>query len=446
MKRAIPFLVLIFIIGASFSLSYNLKNIKDTGYPGETLEYQLLVTNDENIAKSVSIFIPSAQGPTISPNNFNLLPGEKQTVNISYMIPINAKPGSYFLAIRINGVDTNLHLQINVLRPIYSYKDIVVSQVRMNPIDPRYGGTMQAIIENPLEGVNGKIILSTPFGNQTKNLYISSGRSIVNFELKIPSKTSPGKYNYTISILVKGIENKYYGKMEILGYTICDIKKSEDSNIFYDKIKYKIENVGTKKGICTVSSVLSSTSRLLLGYISPGFKRTDSKIVWNKEVNPNEKTEVSYEVDYYGIYIAIAIGVIAAIAYWIFSKIIVVKKSLIDYKKGRGFMDMKMQIRLKNTRGREIKNVEVLEHIPPLVREVKEFGTMKGEIVKRKGKRYIKWKIESLKPKEELFLSYKIRTSLEVIGEIVFDPTIVKWKENGKEKEAKSNVLIVGIE
>ena len=446
MKRAIPFLIFIFIIGASFSLSYNLKNIKDTGYPGDTLQYQLLIINDESTTKSISIFIPSAQGPTISPNNFNLAPGEKQTVNISYNIPLSTNPGSYFLAIRVNGEDTNLHLQINVLRPVYSYKNITVSSVRMNPIDPRYGGTMQVIIKNPLESVNGKIILSTPFGNQTKNLYIVKGRSTVNFEIKIPPKTKPGKYDYSISILVKGIKNVYNGKMDILGYTICDIKKYEDSNIFYDRVKYEVANAGTKKGVCTVSTVLSSTSRLLLGYASPGFKKFDSKIIWGKELNPGEKTQVSYEVDYYGIYIAIAIGVAAAILYWIFSKIIVVKKSLIDYKKGRGFMDLKMQIRLKNTRGREIKDVEVLEHIPPLVREVKEFGTMKGEIVKKKGRRYIKWKIESLKPKEELFLSYKIRTSLEVIGEIVFDPTIVKWKENGKEREAKSNVLIVGIE
>ena len=446
MKKIIPFLILIFVIGASFSLSYNLKNIKDTGYPGETLRYQLLIINDENTMKSISIFIPSAQGPTVSPNNFNLNVGEKQIVNISYTIPINAQPGSSFLAIRINGQDTNLHLQVNVLRPVVDYKDIKVSEVRMNSIDPRYGGTMSVKISNPLESVNGKIILSTPFGNQTKDVYIQSGNSIVNFELKIPENTKPNKYNYSITILVKGIENVYHGKMNVLGYTICNIKKSEDSNIFYDRVKYEINNSGTKSGVCSVSTVLSSTGRLLLGYVSPGYKKIDSKITWDKNLNPGEKTEVSYEVDYYGIYIAIIIGVVVAVLYWFFSRIIIVKKSLIDYKKGRGFMDMKMQVKIKNTRGREIKNVEVLEHIPPLVREVKEFGTMKGEIVKRRGKRYIRWVIESLKPKEELFLSYKIRTSLEVIGEIAFDPTIVKWKEDGKEKESKSNILIVGIE
>jgi hypothetical protein len=109
-------------------------------------------------------------------------------------------------------------------------------------------------------------------------------------------------------------------------------------------------------------------------------------------------------------------------------------------------MDLKMQISIKNMKNKTLKNVVVLEHIPPLIREVKDFGTMKGEIVKIKGKRYIKWVIDELKPKEELFLSYKVRTSLEVIGDLVFDPTEVRYMDNDKEKTVKSNVLIVSTE
>ena len=446
MKKIIPFVILLFIIGSGFSLTYYLKAIKDTGYPGDTLSYQLLIRNDGNQTVPVHIFFPTAQAIITSINNFNLLPGTDAIVNITYSIPITTQPGSYLFPIRINDEDTNLHLTVNVLRPLTDYSRIKVSEVRANNIDPRIGGTLTAVIENPLEGVNGEIVFSSQFGNQTKEIYIKPGRSSVTFNLKIPLKTSPGEYPYKIILTVKGIQNVYNGNLKILGYTICNVKKYEDSNILYDKVKYVISNNGTKEGICTVKTVLSSGSRLFLGKISQGYKKNDDTIIWDKSVKPGEEVTVSYEIDYYGIYIAVAVAIVAGYLYWYFSRIIVVKKSLIDYKKGRGFIDLKIQVRIKNKKNRTINNLTVLEHIPPLIREVKEFGTMKGEIEKIKGKRYIKWEIKELKPKEELFLSYKVRTSLEVIGELMFDPTRVKWKEEGKERETESNVLIIAIE
>ncbi len=446
MRKVVLFITIFFLLSSGFSLTYYLKSIKDTGYPGENLVYQLLIKNDENTTVPVHIFFPTAQNIYVSMNNFNLLPGEDATVNITYSIPITAQPGSYLFPIRINGEDTNMHLSVTILRPLTDYSRIKISDVRVNSIDPRNGGILTVYIQNPVEGTSGKITFYSSFGNQTKDIYIPVGSSKTSFNIKIPVKTSPGDYPYQIILIVKGIKNVYNGTLNVLGYTICNVKKTEDSNIFFDKVKYVLTNNGTKEGICTVKTVLSGGSRIFLGRISPGYKRTDDTFVWEKSIKPGQKIVISYEIDYYGIYIAVAVAIIAGIAYWYFSRVIIVKKSLIDYKRGRGFMDLKIQIRIKNNKNRTIKNLTILEHIPPLIREVKEFGTMKGEIEKIKGKRYIKWKLEEIKPKEEIFLSYKVRTSLEVIGELMFDPTKVKWKENGKEKTSDSNVLVIAIE
>ncbi len=446
MRKTISLLAMLLILGAAFSLSYNLKSIKDTGYPGEDLIYNLTVYNDGNKTETVSIFLPSAAKYSITPNNFQLEPGKSKVVKIEYTIPINANPGTYFLGIRVNGETTNMHLNINVLRPESDYQKVEITSIRGGKFDPREGGTIMLVINNPVTAVNAKFELITPFGNQTKTMILNKGTNTLTFDISAPDKTKPNDYPITVLMYVHGIEKVYNSKINILGYSTCEITKIKKSNIFMNRVEYKILNNGTEKGTCEVKAYVSGINKLLLGSLTEGYKMEGNEIVWNVEVNPDESKIVYYEITYYSIYIAVIVAIgVTALYFWMVQTV-KVKKSLIEYKKGKGFMDLKLQISVKNTKNKTLKNIVVLEHIPTLVREVKEFGTMKGEIVKIKGKRYIKWTIDELKPKEEIFLSYKVRTSLEVIGDLVFDPTEIKFKDNDREKVIKSNLLIISVE
>ncbi len=446
MRKEISLLVILLVFGAAFSLSYNLVDIKNQGYPGETLIYNFSVTNDGNTTQAVSIFLPSVAKYTINPNNFEIAPGETKTVQILYTIPLEAQPGTYFISIRVNGQNTNMHLKITVLRPESEYQKINIKAIRGTEFDPRNGGVITLVVDNPVAIVDAKFDLITPFGNQTKTVILQKGENTLSFKINPPINTKPQEYPIKILMYVHGIQKEYDSKIKILGYSSCSIDKRVISNPLINRVEYIVTNNGTEEGNCTIKAYVSGVDKLLLGKISSGYKMEGNEILWNVVVQPNQKVVVYYEVTYYSIYIAVAVAIAVTIFYWWITQTVKVKKSLIDYKKGRGFMDLKMQISVKNMKNKTLKNITVLEHIPALVREVKEFGTMKGEIVKIKGKRYIKWTIDELKPKEEIFLSYKVRTSLEVIGDLVFDPTEVKFKDNGKEKNVKSNVLIVSTE
>ncbi len=446
MRREISLLVMLLVFGAAFSLSYNLESVKDTGYPGETLVYNLTVTNDGNKTETVSIFLPSVAKYTINPNNFQLAPGESKLVKIEYTIPIGAEPGTYFLSIRVNGENTNMHLKITVLRPESEYQKIEITAIRGGSFDPRNGGTITLVIDNPVDIASAKFELITPFGNQTKSMILQKGTNSLSFFISAPNKTAPNEYPIKVIMYVHGIEKVYNSKIKILGYSTCIIDKKENSNALFYRAEYYVKNDGTENGTCQVKAYVSGLNKLLLGSISEGYKIEGNEIIWNVAVEPGKTKIVYYEVTYYSIYLVVAVAIAVTVFYWWITQTVKVKKSLIDYRKGKGFMDLKMQISVKNMKNKTLKNVIVLERIPTLIREVKEFGTMKGEIVKIKGKRYIRWTIDELKPKEEVFLSYKVRTSLEVIGDLVFDPTEVKFEDNGKEKTVKSNILIVSTE
>ena len=446
MRKELSLLAILLVFGAAFSLSYNLINVKDTGYPGETLSYNLTIYNNENSTRVVNVFLPTVAMTSINPNNFQLAPGKSQNVKITYTIPINTQPGTYFIGIRINGQQTNMHLRVVVLRPESEYQKIEIKSIRGTSFDPREGGNLQLVVNNPVAIVSAKFNLITPFGNQTRSIILQKGDNTLYFKIKVPNKTEPKEYPIKIIMYVHGIEKEYDSSLKIIGYSTCNVQKSESNNWLMKRVVFKVNNDGTSNGTCTVTAYLNSFDQLFLGSISGGYNTNANEYVWHVNVGPGETKEVYYEVTYYSIYIAAAVAVAAVALYFWMTKTVKVKKSLIEYKKGKGFMDLKIQISVRNMKNKTIKDVVVLEHIPTLVREVKEFGTMKGEVVKIKGKRYIKWVIDELKPKEEIFLSYKVRTSLEVIGDLAFDPTIVKFKYNGKDKEFKSNVLIISTE
>ena len=72
---------------------------------------------------------------------------------------------------------------------------------------------------------------------------------------------------------------------------------------------------------------------------------------------------------------------------------------------------------------------------------------MPGHVVSKQGMKAVKWELDTLKAKEERIFSYKIRTSVEVIGKMNFPPTTIDYVNfKGEKTQESSNVLTVEVD
>ncbi|HLE06574.1 MAG TPA: hypothetical protein VI790_04425, partial [Candidatus Nanoarchaeia archaeon] len=97
-------LVLCFLLafGFSYALEYKIENVNIIAFPNETLEYRVIITNNESVSKQVYInklFVENlfeGRNVNVSPSiNQAINPGESKTVSISIPVTEDLAKGVY---------------------------------------------------------------------------------------------------------------------------------------------------------------------------------------------------------------------------------------------------------------------------------------------------------------------------------------------------------------
>jgi len=440
-------------------LLYSVSVINDKARPGENLEYNVTLKNEGSQELPISLNLLFTGYAKITPSSFTLEPGETKVVHVSLTVKPEQKPGKIIVKLLVfsNGesLDSPIPLQGEILESMAAYSNVKILSVEFpKEIDLRNPFSFNMTIDNPVKTVNATLEIDADFENDEQiiqhpqTITIPEGTNEITVEnISFPLSVSSGNHSITIRIrFAEDIFTQSTIQTNVLGFSECETKEDVNVSIFGKTYKATVVNLGNVATICKVDTKISKIEKLLLVSASEGYKIENNKIKWEVKLEPRTKAVVEFKVNYTPLLIIPFILIAIAIAIWYLTRKIDVKKELVSHKRHPSFLDLKIQIKIRNLTNKELKRVKITEPLPAFVKEVRDYGTVPGRVVKKGKQKVITWEIEKLNPKEERVLSYTIRTSIVVLGNIIFPPTKVEFRDDKMIREEASNALTIQIE
>jgi len=451
------FLISLFVISSvNADLFVRHEQIKSEGAPGDILEYNITILNKGSSERYIYLNFMFAS-PDFSKNAFTLTSNEEITVNLLFSVPRDSKPGMTYQPILFfdkEGKDYNL----NVLLPVKilaasdapsRFSSVVLSELKTEPeiADPREPFIVKFTADNPVEKATVVFTLRSDALNFQETFTLKKGLNEYSVPITLDADTESGNYPATVSLDFWDHTITRNLTFAVQGYSTCNVSTETTSSIFGRSFRANIKNYGNSATECFVSDRISLIEKGLISEVSQGYVFENGMISWSTNIEPQSSAVISYSINYVPILAIPFVIILLAFGYWYFTRKMEIKKELVDYKRYPGYMDLKIQLRVKNLTNKEFDKIKIKDPLPSFAKEIRDYGTVPGKIVKKGSVKHIIWDISNLKPYEERVFSYKFRTSLEVLGKINFPQTQVEFKDNkGETITNSSNILVVEVE
>jgi hypothetical protein len=449
-------------------LSITVKTLQGTARPGDTLSYEITFYNFNDEPTYISTNLLSLRDVNYLPDGVNAF---TIPANDFYKMTLNAqvsqtdannygsKTGktTYHQIMIFDKNGTNLGYTVTVpatiinpnTEPIWSgvsYSNLYTVPAK---VDPRQPFSVKFNVNNPIKDVTVNVVAkSSDFQLSPSAVVVPKGANDVEvFGLSLPVGTVPGTYDFTLDLMFPDDTMTVPVVIDVLSYSDCVIVEKTQTNIFGKTYTAAISVQGNEAKTCTVSTMLFGLERNLAGSVADGYQYQAKNVVWQFSVQPGTEKQVGYSISYLPLILLPFVILVIVGGFWYMTRKVEIVKELVDYRRHPGFMDLKIQLKVKNLSDDEMKDVRVIEPLPVFVKDIRDFGTVPGEISKYHGHKAVEWKLEHLKPKEERIFSYKLRTSIEVLGKMNFLATVIHYTDvNGKKQEESSNGLTVEVE
>ncbi len=214
--------------------------------------------------------------------------------------------------------------------------------------------------------------------------------------------------------------------------------------------EHDITFTNTEGALKKLDASIQKPSTYAILRTAPGAKTEEfdgvQYLVWEGvSLNPNETYKVQVIEDYRPVAGAGIILLLIIIAYYsLRSPIIVKKKAYAIHKKDTGNNELKIVLYIMNRTGRTLEKVRVLDRLPIIHRVEEDFGPGTPEPKYRKSHDGIilDWDI-ALAPREERIFTYKVKSSLPLVGEFTLKPCIVQYGSKGRRTSSGEYRLVI---
>jgi len=457
------------LINTGLSLEFNLMPVKSTAYRGDNLEYLLRLKNNEQSQVSIYInkfAVDSALGVAtiISPShNIQLMPGEELAVNITIPLSELTLSGMYIVPLYLThgSLTESLELRATILE---STDIAMLTNLKINSpsiIDPRIQFSINGSITSSDSAYPVlTIIISNDKGiifNHSSLQQVKIGVNQFDRVIRLNPRSPSGDYTLLVQFSFSNrVVSQLGAALTIPPYSSL-INDSLVSESFLGKsISIPVFNNGTSYeevelnyALSTMESLLLSNAVLIINEDGRTVNATRPSISnnivssGNLILNPGQSAELLIEVTYLPL-IIIPFALLLIIISWLFlTRNLIVEKEVSEAYSTEGTAYVKISIKLKNISLKKLKNLRIIEPLPVYVKGIGEFGSIKGLVDKKK--REVTWQSEMLKPKEELRITYKFKTGVELLGDVMLPPAVVKYSVKRRVLEAKSNTPVFMI-
>ena len=461
-RKLLIFAILLFTVNVVMAeipgLDVDVIPIKNKAAPNQNVEFNIsFYLRPGYTSKYVTIqttFIPEES--YVVPYAFYIDPDQTVVSQLTITIPTDALPTPsveepYQRPVYINSAGDTEEIFIPFWVDIPQEQALrIISMSSPASIEPRYSIPITLNIEKHTLDVEmtARFILrkdGLTLEQRDKPFLVREGTHTYNLNFSINHLTEPGEYDFSVQIRYLGIIVKDRNStINILPYYNPELYYTTETSVFGQTIYVNALNNGTLPVYnMTATKPVSLLERYLTYYVSEGAQRSEYSVSWFVgDLVPGELKVNEYRVTFVPLLLLPFFIAVIAFLIYIWTRKVVVIKDIISHRMEGGVMEAKVQIRVHNISRTPFFNFKITEHLPPIVSAVAGIGTLDGQLVVRGGEKKIKWHIDEIRPDEQVIITYKMKTKIEILGKIMIPPTYIFFEnEKGKVFERKSNIV-----
>jgi hypothetical protein len=379
--------------------------------------------------------------------------GETKSIRFIIEPRYDTIPGTYKVNIELESLNTGekkeITIFITVLRSINARIDSVdvsgllvpngSAKIRITLSNPGANHISNILVKCDIKSTYQQVI-----GYFFEIIDLASGETkIIEKTIDIPINAEPGNYIGSIELYFNGkLINRKDFDFKVSASPIVQKYIFRKPLLFGNYYEIKVENIGNAeaKNLTIVEEIpfLNILSYKQISGPKPRIEK--NKIYWNiDKLSPNENIVIEFETNY--SHIIILLFVFVGIFLFYLHKLtgVVIKKVLV--RRGEN-SEITIAIEIKNNTGREIRKVEVKDYVPFIFKLRHVEGPKPIYKVQEKHTE-IKWKFGSMKPNEEVVVSYRIKPLLIVKGGISLPSAEVRYEIGKKIISKKSSALSI---
>lgn len=289
-------------------------------------------------------------------------------------------------------------------------------------------------------------------GDNIVNKFENSIKSIKGKESKIfisdytfDKLASPGQYVAEVALKNKDGNVVNLQGLDFSVNAVADKISKERSvafGILAQTIAIKVRNDGNVPSIkFTLAEIIPNYLKNLINpKTEPSSVALEGNNViynWNFDsLQPGEERIVVYEISVVGLWLAIVIVILFSgfsLKYIFTPKVFKKYKHVVH---ATGEREIVVSIDARNRSSNEIKDVIVRDMVPPIAEVVERFDTLKPNVKKVEGGTILTWRIDSLKPREDRVLTYRIRSTMEIHGELHLPKAYMSYFDKKQQKRS----------
>ncbi|MBI4095847.1 MAG: hypothetical protein HY438_03245 [DPANN group archaeon] len=367
--------------------------------------------------------------------------------------PSDVYAGTYAIEVTAKACDnpkvqTSVLVKITVLTEPPHIDSSIDLESKIKPGDYKINLIVKNSGKDEAVGLTGKLSsdLFQPVDFTIGKLASGEAKLVLQKDITINSDVKPGNYKNVVSIYSAGnLVSQQSKRFQVLSSENV-VSKTDTSGAFLGtKYTITLTNKGNVDAVGTHTVLLPSWQRAFF-FSNPNAEKLSGDgggfvAGWQYSLSPGQSTTMVYTISYMWL-AAVLILLIAGI--YTLSKYygaeFSITKSVI-----KGPKSLKVKLVVKSMAGKQVPNVTVTDVIATPLKPGSDYGTMNPSVIKKEGGHVrLSWKFDVLYPGEERVLTYDLRTSLSIVGEIRLPAAHVKFKtENGKAKAVASNTVSV---
>lgn len=457
MKKIIPIIFVLiallpFVSAAQISVSTT--PIISSILPGETAQYELEITNNgatdeftfasNSVDWSYSVNHPSLNIPTgksakvivtVIQKNNDLTPKYYGLPLIIYSKSAPEIRAEEVLSIKLNSLATTFALSLltppNGLQP---NKENLI--------------TIKLTNENAIDLTSLKVKVTSPFFTGEKSIdLLKKSIQTVEFTASLRDISLQGNQDFNIKVyqgsklLHDSTHNVFIGDYE----SSAELEDVESSFLITKTIITRQNKGNTEK---------QEFYSLRLGRIEKMFTSFDPEptslekrnnnyyVTWDFTIPSQSEYKITVTTDYLRpLVLLIIIILLGCIVYNVLTSGITIKKKVLTLKVKDKVSEVKVLLILKNKSKGAIKNLRLIDTVSDLAEPPAEFSTMKPNIIKKgPAGTILIWDIPELVKGEERVFSYKVKSSVQIIGRAFMSQAVCRYKNKiGKNIITHSN-------
>jgi len=438
---------------------------------GDTKTVAVTITNNQEKTDifSVSIFPTNFKGMTTSfeTDRLSINSHSSKEVKISFSAAECVEEFSNLFTVGAQSLsDSALKSSGTIKLTTERTFQVCISSIKFDKdfVQPGQTTTITVIITNPAESNSLPVTLITAVKSIsgdtlqtfTDRIEAVQGRGISQTSHQYTFGQFSASGFYTFQITLKDDSGKIISEKSIQ-YRVGSVEKIiQTKEIAYgflsQKITIKVRNDGNEpaNNVIVKETIPAFMKLFFFPKDSPTSEATTgSQTVYTwliPTILPGEEKSLTYELAVWNaVLVIIAVILLVLIAFrYVFT--IRISKSYRKFATVAGAKEILVSLEVKNRTRHVLKDVIVRDYLPSSAHIIERFDTMRPTIQKTLAGTELVWKFETLRPHEERVISYHIKPSMDIVGEIRLPKANVRYMDQRKEfRKSISKHLIVKV-